>query len=113
MLITLLLDANLSWRSVSVLKNHYAGCYHVDFIGLPVPAKDTEIWEYAKKRNLLIVTNDEDFLQLSLFNGFPPKVLILKTGNQNRKYIEQILIVSKEKIRNFVEISEYGILELI
>ncbi|MCL2435724.1 MAG: DUF5615 family PIN-like protein [Lentimicrobiaceae bacterium] len=111
--ITLLLDANLSWRSLTVLKNHYADCYHVDDVGLSIPAKDTEIWDYAKKRNMLIVTNDEDFLYLSTLKDFPPKVLLLRTGNQSRKFIEETLINMKKQIQIFMESSEYGILELI
>ena len=62
---------------------------------------------------MLIVTNDEDFLRLSIFKGFPPKVLLLRTGNQSRRFIEQILIDKKDQIKIFVESSEYGILELI
>jgi len=57
----LLLDANLSWRSVSILKQYFDDCCHVDDIGLSVPAKDTEIWEYAKQQEMIIVTNDEDY----------------------------------------------------
>jgi predicted nuclease of predicted toxin-antitoxin system len=113
MQVLLLLDANLSWRSVAKLKNHFDDCSHVDNIGLSVPAKDTEIWNYAQKQEMLIVTNDEDFLRLSTFKGFPPKVLLLRTGNQNRRFVEQILINMKEQIKSFVESSDYGILELI
>ena len=113
MQVRLLLDANLSWRSVAKLKMHFDDCSHVDSIGLSIPAKDTEIWNYAQKHGMLIVTNDEDFLHLSTFKGFPPKVLLLKTGNQNRKFVEQILINMKEHIKSFVLSSEYGILELI
>ena len=113
MQIRLLLDANLSWRSVAKLKSHFDDCSHVDNVGLSVPAKDTEIWDYARKHDMLIVTNDEDFLYLSTFRGFPPKVLLLKTGNQNRKVVEQILIEAKEQIKAFVEASEYGILEFV
>ncbi len=57
----LLLDANLSWRSVSILKQYFDDCCHVDDIGLSIPAKDTEIWEYAKQQEMIIVTNDEDY----------------------------------------------------
>jgi predicted nuclease of predicted toxin-antitoxin system len=61
----------------------------------------------------LIVTNDEDFLYLSTLRKFPPKVLLLKTGNQSRKFIEQILIDAKDQIKAFIESPEYGIIELI
>jgi predicted nuclease of predicted toxin-antitoxin system len=111
--ISLLLDANLSWRSVNVLKNHYADCIHVDSIGLSSPAKDMEIWEYAKNRNMLIVTNDEDFLQLSTIKGFPPKVLLFRTRNQSRKFVEENLINLKKSIELFFFSTDQGILELI
>ena len=109
----LLLDANLSWRSTTVLKAHFEDCFHVDSIGLVVPAKDKEIWKYAKLHDLLIVTNDEDFLNLSAINGFPPKVILLKTGNQSRKITEQVLINAQLQILDFSLSSEYGVLELI
>ena len=112
MQIRLLLDANLSWRLVSTLKIHFDDCFHIDTV-LPIPAKDTEIWNYAKKYEMLIVTNDEDFLHLSTVKGFPPKILLLRTGNQSRKFLEQILINAKDQIKTFVESSEYGVLELI
>ena len=77
----LLLDANLSWRMVSVLKLHFDDCLHVDSIGLTVPAKDAEIWDFALENELIIVSNDEDFIDFINVKGFPPKVVLLKTGN--------------------------------
>jgi predicted nuclease of predicted toxin-antitoxin system len=96
-----------------VLKQYFEYCVHVDNTGLPVPAKDTEIWEYAKKNNLLIVTNDEDFFNLSSFRGFPPKIILFRTGNQSRRYAEQLLINLKPRIEEFIESSEYGVLEIL
>lgn len=58
MQIRLLLDANLSWRSVSVLQQYFTSCLHIDSAGLHVPVSDKEIWEYAEKNNMVIVTND-------------------------------------------------------
>jgi len=113
MQIRLLLDANLSWRSVDVLKECFEECNHVDEIGLDVPAKDTEIWEYALKQEMIIVTNDEDFLYLSSSRGFPPKIILLRTGNQSRKYIEKLLISMKKQILLFINSTEHGVLELI
>ncbi|MEP6949824.1 MAG: DUF5615 family PIN-like protein [Ginsengibacter sp.] len=50
----LLLDANVSWRLATRLKSHFDECFHVDYIGLNAPAKDTEIWNYASVNNLII-----------------------------------------------------------
>jgi predicted nuclease of predicted toxin-antitoxin system len=109
----LLLDANLSWRSVSVLKNEFDDCSHVDNIDLKVPAKDWDIWDYAKAHGLVIVTYDEDFLNLSVIRGFPPKVVLLKTVNQSRKKTEELLIRAKAQIADFQNSKEYGVLEIV
>lgn len=109
----LLLDANISWRSIDILKKHFDNCFHVDSIGLQVPAKDSQIWEYAKQHQMIIVTNDEDFLHLAAIKGFPPKVILMRTGNQSRKQIEQLLMKMKHQITQFSESNEYGVLELI
>lgn len=108
----LLLDANVSWRLCAGLGLHFEDCFHVDNIGLTVPAKDTEIWDYALATNLIIVTNDEDFLNFSNIKGFPPKIVLLKTGNQSNKYIEELLIRHKQDIESLYLSEEYGILEL-
>jgi predicted nuclease of predicted toxin-antitoxin system len=112
-MIRLLLDANLSWRSAGGLKEHFEDCLHADSIGIAVPAKDSEIWNYAKRNNLLIVTNDEDFAAIQLLQGFPPKLIWLKIGNQPRKYIENLLIKMKDEIAMFYQSAEYGLLEIL
>jgi predicted nuclease of predicted toxin-antitoxin system len=109
----LLLDANISWRIVSVLKQHFEDCFHVDNIGLPVPAKDVEIWEYAKKNDLIIVTNDEDFIDYINVRGFPPKIVLLKSGNQSRLFITNLLIQRKEDILSLADSTEIGLLEIV
>jgi predicted nuclease of predicted toxin-antitoxin system len=96
-----------------VLKPHFDACVHVDNIGLRVPAKDVEIWEYARKNDMVIVTNDEDFFKIFSIKGFPPKVIMLRMGNQSRKDIEQILISLKNRIADFVNATDYGVLEFI
>ena len=70
----LLLDAKISWRLVARLKPHFTDCMHVDQINLANPAKDTEIWKYALDNELIIVTNDDDFLNLADIKGFPPRL---------------------------------------
>jgi predicted nuclease of predicted toxin-antitoxin system len=96
-----------------VLIQSFDDCQHVDGIGLPVPAKDTEIWKYAKQNNYVIITNNDDFLNLSSIYGFPPKVVLLRTGNQSRKYTERLLIDIKPRMVTFAESLEYGVLEII
>jgi predicted nuclease of predicted toxin-antitoxin system len=49
----LLLDANISWRLCSELQSHFEDCFHVDHIGLKIPASDNEIWKYALANELI------------------------------------------------------------
>ena len=108
----LLLDANISWRLAARLKPHYEECHHVDYIGFDNPAKDIEIWNYALNNKFLIVTNDEDFLNLMNLKGFPPKIILLKTGNQSNSYIEALLIKYRADIQSLHQSDDYGILEI-
>jgi predicted nuclease of predicted toxin-antitoxin system len=109
---TLLIDANISWRLVQLLNQSDIKSIHVDQSGLTVPASDTEIWDYAKANNFIIVTNDEDFQNLVNLKGFPPKVLLLKTGNQRTIYLSELIIKHKESILEFYHSSEIGLLEI-
>lgn len=110
----LLLDANLSWRILPVLQKHFDKCYHVDRIEeLKVPATDNDIWDYAKAHNLIIITNDEDFVDLVNVNGFPPKIVLLRTGNQSRLFLCNLLIQRKSEIGLLHTSTETGLLEII
>lgn|SRR5690606_20854570 len=80
----LLLDANISWRLVARLEQHFDSCVHVDSIGLSSPASDTQIWNYALRHKFVIVTNDEDFLKFSNIKGFPPNRIIANRKSEQR-----------------------------
>ena len=108
----LLLDANLSWRLTAVLSEHFGECIHVNKTELPKPAKDTEIWNYAAAKGYTVVTQDSDFLNLFETRGFPPKIILLRVGNMDRKMAEEILLNAKSSIVDLVN-SNYGLLEII
>ncbi|GAB3312436.1 DUF5615 family PIN-like protein [Hymenobacter humi] len=76
----LLIDQNLSYRLVSQLQDLFPGTEQVKRLGL-TDQRDTGIWEYARQNEFVILTQDEDFLDLSLLRGAPPKVILLRTGN--------------------------------
>jgi len=112
--VKLLLDANISWRSITPLKSIFEHIEHVDSISvLSHPAKDIEIWNYAKNENAIIITNDEDFYKLSVLKGFPPKIVIIRTGNQENSYLINLLIKHSDEIKKLSESTDYGILEIL
>jgi len=108
----LLLDANISWRLMPVLSEHFGECTHVNKTELPKPAKDIEIWNYAAENGYTIITQDSDFLYLFETKGFPPKVILLRVGNIDRKTAENILLQSKSAILD-LENGDFGLLEII
>jgi len=109
----LLLDANISWKLMPILKEHFGECIHADDIpGLEFPARDTEIWQYAKANGYAIITRDNDFNDLITVRGFPPKIIWLRTGNCSRKFTADSLIRSKETIQELLKSEESGLLEI-
>lgn len=108
----LLLDANISWRLTQQLKSHFDDCIHVDKSELPTPARDIDIWNYALEKQFIIVTNDEDFLNLGVLKGFPPKVILLRIGNQSSQHVKDVLIKHKSEIESLATSEEHGLLEL-
>ncbi|MFH7013391.1 DUF5615 family PIN-like protein [Flavobacterium sp. FlaQc-52] len=108
----LLLDANISWRIIKLIENDFSNCLHSKDIQINQPAKDIEIWNFAKQNDFTILTLDDDFEKLSLLKGAPPKVIILKTFNKNTKEITELLISKKEIIKSFILNNELMILEV-
>lgn len=108
----LLLDANISWRIIKLIENDFSDCSHANELKVNQPAKDIEIWEFAKHNNFTILTHDDDFEKLLLLKGAPPKVIILKTFNKNTKQIAEILSSKKEVIKSFISNADLMILEI-
>jgi len=108
----LLLDANISHKLTDKIKPIFGECAHVDFIGINVPAQDLDIWKYAIENGFIIITKDNDFINLLEINGFPPKVVLLKTGNNSSKALLELLINVKSMIED-LEKNEYGLLEIV
>jgi predicted nuclease of predicted toxin-antitoxin system len=108
----ILLDANISWKLINLLEPIFEECKHVDSIGLNVPARDIDIWDYALRNGYIIITKDNDFVDLLELRGFPPKVVLLKTGNNSSKNLVELLLKTKPMIED-LEKNNYGLLEII
>jgi predicted nuclease of predicted toxin-antitoxin system len=108
----ILLDANISWKLVNILKPIFGECCHVDLIGLKIPAQDIDIWNYALNNGYIIITKDNDFVDLLEIRGFPPKIVLLKTGNNSSKALAKLLITIKPMIED-LENNNYGLLEIV
>ncbi len=78
---TLLVDNQLPLALARYLAANGWECTHVQDVGLDA-AEDRTIWQYAKERNLTIITKDEDFQALAnRQNSIPPQVVWVRLGN--------------------------------
>lgn len=96
----LLLDENLSRRLVPGLQDAFAGTRHVEDVGLRGEA-DATLWAFAARESYMLVSKDDDFRQLSLLRGAPPKVLVLAVGNGGNAAVLDVLTRNRSRIEAF------------
>ena len=107
----LLFDENLGARLVTDLADLYPGCLHVGDRGL-AGGSDREIWQYAREHGFVIVTKDEDFQQLSVLYGAPPKVIWIRLGNCSTGDITRLLTERHREVDRFLTEMEVAFLAL-
>ena len=107
----LLFDENISYRIVRKIDNIFPNSEQVKRLGL-LSKRDILIWEHAKKYNFTIVTHDDDYAELSLLKGTPPKVIWLRTGNISTDDLAALLLDNQRVIQDFIENEDTGCLEL-
>lgn len=61
---------------------------------------DDEIWDYAFKKNLIIITKDKDFRLKQLISGSPPKIIHIKFGNLLLKEFENVIESCWDQVNN-------------
>lgn len=107
----LLFDEHISFRTVRLLNELFPDARHQKFFGLE-EAADMDIWSFARKNGYAIVTKDDDFRELSMAFGHPPKVIWIKAGNIRKSSLEDFLREKAAAISNFVESEEGSLLVL-
>jgi predicted nuclease of predicted toxin-antitoxin system len=111
----LLFDQNISYKIVAKLNGYFPDSVHVREAKLQ-ESSDREIWEFAKANSLTIVTYDSDFSNLVSILGHPPKVIWLKSGNNNTDFLVRLLINHATIIKDFItskDCENIGCLELL
>lgn len=107
----LLFDENLSFKLSKRLQDIYPDSTHVSFVDLQ-NVDDFIIWQYAKSNDFVIVSQDSDFNDLSVLNGYPPSVVWIKSGNTRVADIEILLRTHSIRLRDFLENKSLGLIEL-
>jgi len=109
--VKLLFDENLAERLARDLVDVYPDSAHVFDLGLR-GASDQVIWARAAADGFVLVTKDEDFQQLSVMMGTPPKVVWIRLGNCTTSDVARLLRFRAERVLAFIEHSEASFLAL-
>lgn len=113
MLHSILIDQNISRKVLPTITNYFPNSNHVVLCGLENKL-DVAIFQYAKENGFsAILTNDHDFLTISLRFSTPPKILLLRKGNLTNMQVTQLIGNNYEAIVLFLNDPSLDILEII
>jgi len=107
-----LFDQNISHKILNRLPDLCKESTSVKSEGL-INEPDRVIWEFARSNNLIVVTQDSDFNDLTALHGFPPKIIWIRSGNLRTDEIADLLIKKLEAIQDFLKDDNLGCLEII
>ena len=58
------------------------------------------------------MSQDSDFDDLNTLRGYPPKIIMVRTGNISNAELAKLLILRKDRIEDFVNNTNIGRLEI-
>jgi predicted nuclease of predicted toxin-antitoxin system len=102
----LLFDQNISFRITRKLQYYFQGCVHISDCNLS-NSEDSDIWNFARKNDMAIVTFDSDFYDISIINGHPPKIIWIRTGNLATGELVKLFIDKQLIINSFLNSDDY------
>jgi predicted nuclease of predicted toxin-antitoxin system len=98
----LLFDQNLSFKLCEQLADIFPDSNQVRLLGL-AEAEDRIIWEHAKSNGFTLVTQDSDFADMAALFGPPPKVILLRCGNQPTAVVTRLLREQAGALQKFAQ----------
>ena len=108
----LLVDQNISFRLLPHIRPSFPEASHVRDLGL-MDANDFRIFQYAKANSFdAILTLDEDFHNIQLEHGTPPKIIWLRVGNCSTASLASIVLKNAGQILEFLDEPSLECLEI-
>jgi predicted nuclease of predicted toxin-antitoxin system len=96
----LLFDENLSAQLPKLLAAEFPDSIHVRDRSLR-QSSDRSILKYAASNGFVVVTEDLDFQFLSALQGFPPKAVLMRTGNCPTAHVAHVLRMARQFLLSF------------
>jgi predicted nuclease of predicted toxin-antitoxin system len=106
-----LVDQNLPPRLAAVLSGCFPGSKHVIHLQLD-RSRDRVLWRYAIEHGFSLLTQDDDFQQMSMLQGAPPKVVYLANAQGDAVGLAAFVERNLDVLENFVHEEEGSLLIL-
>ncbi len=108
----LLIDQNISHRLKARIASAFPNVSHVKDLGL-TDFPDSTIFEIARRNNIdAILSLDEDFHNLVLERGIPPKIIWLRLGNCSTAVQAKAILDNASIIEAFLSTDAHDVLEI-
>jgi predicted nuclease of predicted toxin-antitoxin system len=108
----ILVDQNISFRLLPRIRPAFPDAFHVRDLGL-IDFNDFQIYSHARQNGFdAILTLDEDFYNIQLEHGVPPKVIWLRTGNCSTAILAAVVLRNAGVIQNFMLDVHHDCLEI-
>ncbi|MBL9185948.1 MAG: DUF5615 family PIN-like protein [Opitutaceae bacterium] len=107
----LLFDENLSPDLPRLLAGEFPDSAHLRDLGL-TGADDSVIWQTAAAQGFVLVSKDDDFLELAILRGAPPKVVAIGLGNCRTAEVAALLRSARAQMERFARDPHASLLEL-
>jgi predicted nuclease of predicted toxin-antitoxin system len=102
----IILDAHLSPSLAPwILENFNITCFSANFLDLQ-NASDIEFFYFAREKNAIFITKDDDFLELNNRFGSPPKIIWLTCGNSSKNRLKEIFLNHLSQTFDLLKTSE-------
>lgn len=105
-----IIDAQLSPHLAKWLSEQFSvDAFSVSFLKM-LTSTDLEIFNFAKKEQAIVITKDEDFVQLLYRYGSPPKIIWLTCGNTTNENLK--VIFKKNFTETLVQLQSVDLVEI-
>ena len=99
----ILLDENISYRLLMRIAAAFPDAQHVKDLGLTHVNDHTIFKEACKFGFDAIITNDDDFQNILIERGAPPKIIWIRTGNCSTAFLSEVILRNVAIIQAFIE----------
>jgi predicted nuclease of predicted toxin-antitoxin system len=101
----IILDAHLPpLLAPWILEYFKIPCFSASYLNFD-KAVDMELFQYGRAQGAVIITKDDDFLELQNRLGSPPKIIWLTCGNTSKKRLKEIFA---DSLNNAIELLQHS-----